>query len=114
MTSIEAFRDHLETSTGIPFAAMAWKRNPEVDAWGLITITAEAGSVWGDNRKEEQALMGQIHLFTRRPGQADMAAVQDALNPLEIHWRLDAVQYETDKQLVHYTWVWADWAGDLL
>ena len=102
-------KDHLEAATGFPFALYAWRETPDEPAFGIVNIVAEIGAIWGDDEQQEQALTGQIHLFTRRAGSADMKNVQEALKQEGIHWRLDAVQYEADTRLLHYTWVWSEW-----
>ena len=108
MTNLEQMRTRIETATGYPFALYAWQQTPSVQAWGIINLVAEQGAVWGDNEQQEQALTGQLHLFTRSAGGADMLAVQEALKQEDVSWRLSAVQYEQDTRLLHYTWIWSD------
>lgn len=108
MTDIEQLKNAIETATGFPFALYAWAQTPDAPAWGIVNTVAEIGAVWGDNRQQEQALTGQVHLFTRRHASADMTAVQAALGDQEISWKLSAVQYERDTRLLHYTWIWSD------
>jgi hypothetical protein len=108
VTDLEQLRSTAETVTGFPFALYAWQQTPSVPAWGTVNLVSEIGSVWGDDEQQEQALTGQLHLFTRRAGNADMKVVQQALAREDISWRLSAVQYEQDTRLLHYTWVWSD------
>lgn len=112
MTDQDALRERLESGTGFPSADYAWTRTPDADAWLRLNLIGEAGAVWGDDRQQDQALSGQVHLFTRRMGSADMRAVQAVLREQDFHWRLDGVAYESDTRLLHYTWVWNDWEED--
>lgn len=69
----------------------------------------EAASLMGDNMKIAQAMTGTIDYFTRTEYDPKAQQIQDALNGLEIFWRLASVQREEDTGLIHYEWVWEIW-----
>jgi len=111
VTDLETLRGNLEHGTGFPFALYAWRDTPKANAWGTVNLVAEVASIWADDRQEEQALTGQVHLFTQHP--MDFLTVQRILAAQDFYWRLDGAQYEQDTRLLHYTWIWSDWR-DLL
>ena len=67
----------------------------------------EDGSFHAGNRKEELRLHGTIDLFTQTEFDAMADWIQDALNGIEnCGWTLQAVQYEDETGLIHYTYEW--------
>lgn len=66
----------------------------------------EAGSGHADNHKTTQVLTGTIDYFTKTENDPNFAAIQAALNSLDIGWRLNSIQYEDDTKYIHYEWVW--------
>lgn len=69
----------------------------------------EADSFDADNRKEEQVLTGYIDFYTRTEFDQIADLIQDALYGLQdepFTWRLDAVDFEDETNLIHYAWIW--------
>lgn len=67
--------------------------------------TGEADSFDGDNRKQEQAVDISVDYYTKAEFDAVVDEIQAELNASCNSWRLDAVQFEEDTELIHYTWV---------
>lgn len=65
-----------------------------------------ADTVFANDRVENQAVTGTVHLFTRTlEGEPLAQAVPRALDEV-CAWRLGSVQYEQETGLLHYEWVW--------
>lgn len=77
------------------------KMNPPFIVWAE---DSESSALSGDNHKAEQAVSGWIDFYTKQEYDPTIDVIQDILNGLPIGWRLDAVQYEDDTELIHYTW----------
>ena len=72
-------------------------------------IWAESGeenSFHANNRKKEQNIIGTVDLFTKTEFDTLVDSVQETLENLGVTWSLDAVQYEDETNLIHYTWNW--------
>lgn len=68
--------------------------------------TGEEDSFDSDNHKSEQRIIGTVDCFTRTEFDTLLDSVQTTLDTLGLTWRLDAVQYEEETNLIHYTWSW--------
>lgn len=67
--------------------------------------SSEDDSFNANNRKEEQQLFGYIDLFTQKEFNPLCDDIQTALSAVEgCSYILQAVQYEDDTKLIHYTW----------
>lgn len=64
-------------------------------------------SFHGDGHKGEQVIIGAVNFFTRTEFDPTVDAIQTILDDSEdVAWTLDAVQYEDETNLIHYTWAW--------
>ncbi len=64
-------------------------------------------SLDANNRKAEQMINGTVDYFTKREFDSTVDTIQDILDAAEsVAWYLDAVQYEDETGLIHYTWTW--------
>lgn len=67
----------------------------------------EDSSLEGDGHKQEQSISGTVDYFTKTENDPNIDAIQDALNGIDVcSWELEAVQYEEDTNLIHYSWTW--------
>lgn len=66
----------------------------------------QAGSVWAENKMQNQVVEGTVDYFTKSEDDTNVEAIQNALNDAEISWRLNSVQYELNTNLIHFEWVW--------
>lgn len=74
-----------------------------------FVVWAEAGessSLDADDRKQMQAIEGTVDYYTKTEYDPLCDSIQQALNALGTGWKLDAVQYEDETNLIHYTWSW--------
>lgn len=66
----------------------------------------ESGSLSGDGRKIGRTLEGSIDLYSKRPDDPFINAIEKALNDAGICFRLNSIQYEQDTKIIHHEWVW--------
>lgn len=90
--------------TGISFADTGWSVAPGTDH-GIVRIEGGADALWADDRMQEQAIRGTVHLFTRDDGRGQMMAVQEALNRAGVSFKFGSRQYEEGTRLTHYEWI---------
>ena len=68
---------------------------------------SEDGSFDTNNHKKEQQVHGTVDYFTKVEFDEAVDDIQEYLNSVnDFGWRLDAVQYEDDTNLIHFTWEW--------
>lgn len=65
----------------------------------------ESGSLSGDGRKVGRILEGSIDLYSKRPDDPFINAIEKALNDAGICFRLNSIQYEPDTKVIHHEWV---------
>jgi hypothetical protein len=68
--------------------------------------TGENNSFHSDNQKSEQRIVGTVDCFTKSEFDPLLDDIQQTFADLGLTWTLDAVQYETETKLIHYTWSW--------
>lgn len=68
--------------------------------------TGEENSFHADNGKAEQRIVGTVDCFTRTEFDSLLDDIQGAFESLGLTWKLDAVQYEAETKLIHYSWTW--------
>lgn len=66
--------------------------------------TAEDSSSWAGNHKTEQSINVAVDYFTLRELDPLVDSIQEVLNSITSGWMLEAVQYEDETNLIHYTW----------
>lgn len=67
---------------------------------------AESGSANANNHKTEQEIEGSVDLYTKTEYDSLIDDVQETLDSLGVAWNLEAVQYEDETNLIHYSWTW--------
>ena len=65
----------------------------------------ESGGLSGDGRKIGRILEGSIDLYSKRPDDSFINAIEKALNDAGICFRLNSIQYERDTKVIHHEWV---------
>lgn len=82
-----------------------WRPNmqPPFLVW---SETGETESFNADNAKREQAIEGTADYYTLTEYDANIDAIQTALNTLGGGWVLTSVDYEDETKLIHYSWTW--------
>jgi hypothetical protein len=68
--------------------------------------TGEENPFYANNRKEEQNIAGTVDLFTKTEFDPLVDEVQETLEGLGVTWSLNAVAYEDETKMIHYTWDW--------
>ena len=63
----------------------------------------ESDSAYVDNHKTEQAIHCTADYYTKTEYDPNIDVVQDIFDGLGLVWRIEAVQYEEDTKLIHYT-----------
>lgn len=92
-------------ATEIPFAESGWDKAPAGD-YGVYGLDMPGDTIWADGHMAERAMQGSIDLFARHgPGRDKARQIEDALDGLGINWFLNSVQYESDRRITHWEWV---------
>ena len=66
---------------------------------------SEGDSIWTSNHLQEQIIQGSVDYFTKTEFDPVVDEIQSALNGVELlGWNLEAVLYEDETNLIHYTW----------
>lgn len=91
--------------TGIPFEEGAWDKAPAGD-YGVYALDGTGETMWADGHMAERAMQGSIDLFARRgPGREQAKKVEAGLNQLGLSWSLNSIQYESERHITHWEWV---------
>lgn len=94
--------------TGIEFVETEWEDADRIGGnadYGIIDIDGAGDTVWGDDQMGLQAIEGTVDLFTHDAGRDKIDIIQGVFNDLHVSFRLNAVQYERNRHLTHYTWI---------
>ena len=78
-------------------------REPPYIVWAE---EGQAGASYGDGKMSRQVLTGTIDYYTKDEYDAGVWLIQNALNTVDIGWRLNSIQLEDEIGVVHYEWVW--------
>lgn len=92
-------------ATDIPFEEIAWENAPQVGPYGVISLDGQGAALWADDRMTEQALQGTIDLYVRDRGLPEMLTVQNVLAAQGVAWALNSIQFESERQLMHFEWI---------
>ena len=93
-------------ATNIAFVAYDWDKSPTGVAYGVLSLTGGANTIFSDNHINAQAVEGVVDLYDVSTSTANAKTVQDVLDGMDgCTWRLNSVQYESDTKLVHYEWI---------
>ena len=100
---VQQIRDALKTVNGLNIYHY-WRPNmvPPFVVWAE---TGEADSFHSDDHKTEQGIRGTADYYTKTEYDANIDAIQTALDSVGA-FRLDAVEYEDETNLIHYSWIW--------
>lgn len=66
--------------------------------------SGENSSFSSDNVKAEQAIDIAVDLYTKTEFDPLIDSLQELFNAVSGSWTLDAVSYEDDSELIHYSW----------
>ena len=91
----------------LPVAEDGWDVRPDADSYGEIQYEFEAGSLDGDNRKNDRAYEGSMDLYSRkRNGDGWPELIEQVLTDhCDSCWRLNYHTHETNTSLFHWEWV---------
>lgn len=80
-----------------------WK--PHMNAPYCVWQEESTEAVWTSNHVGEFTVSGSIDYFTKIEFDSMVDTIQESLNSIEcLGWNLEAVQYEDQTNLIHYTW----------
>lgn len=74
------------------------------DSYIVWQEDSEESSFEANNHKEEQQIHGTVDYFTLTEFDQNIDAIQETLNSIMVGWRLNAVDYEDETNLIHYEW----------
>ena len=95
-----------EPAITLPVAEDEWKTRPDAESWGAITNTTEAGSLNGDNEKDDRSFAGSVDLFSyQRSGAGWIGLIEKTLRDFcGASWSLNSRQHERDNGIFHWEW----------
>lgn len=102
MSCLTDVKDALCACSDRVYHYFAAKAEPPYLVW---SESGRPGFSAGD-RREEYSDSGLLHLFTRTERDPLIDKLEAALDERAIGYELEAVQYEDDTGLLHYTWSW--------
>ena len=81
---------------------------PQMDAPFCVWQEEQEGdSLWASNHKKEFVLTGTIDYYTKKDFDPIVDQIQAVMDIIEnFGWTLDAVLYENETELIHYSWSW--------
>jgi len=106
MQNLDALKNALLT-VGPPVSHYTAAKQP--DKYIVWAEDGQANAIWADGHMQEQAITGTVDYFTKSEYDANVAAIQTALNSIDVSWRLESVQYEDFSGYIHYEWTWSAW-----
>lgn len=99
---LQDLRDALLKITPNAFHYHAHKQTDSYIVWAEDS-QGDAGH--GDNRMTIQTIQGTIDYFTKTEFDPVFNEIQQALNNLDMAWRLNSIQHEDETGYIHYEWV---------
>lgn len=60
-----------------------------------------------DNKKGERSLEGVIDFYTLKESDAKLDEIENALVAMGAAWQLTSVMYESETNLIHFSWDWS-------
>ncbi len=92
-------------ATGIPFEEGGWDKAPAGD-YGVYALDMPGDTLWADGHMAERAMQGSIDFFARRgPGREKAKMIEAELDKLGLSWYLNSVQYESERRITHWEWI---------
>lgn len=78
---------------------------PHMNAPFCVWQEESTEAVWMGNHVGEFSVSGSIDYFTKKEFDPMVDSIQEAMNTVEsLGWSLEAVQYEDETALIHYSW----------
>lgn len=75
------------------------------DKYIVWSEDGQSDELVADDHVEEQEIQGTIDYFTKTEYDPNFGKIQQALNDIEITWRLNSIQYEEETGFIHYEWI---------
>ena len=102
LSCLEKVKDALLTVTDNVGHYTAYDDSDRYIVWAE---DSEVAALNTDNYKAGQTIEGTIDYFTKTEDDANIEAIQNALNAARIGWELNSVQYEDETRFIHYEWL---------
>ena len=105
----EKLREFMNEIKSVKEGLKVYHYEKAAKATAPYVVWAEEGeddSLDADNNKEEQQIEGWLEFYTQTEFDSAIDDIQEKLNEITCGWRLDAVQYEDETKLIHYSWTW--------
>ena len=64
-------------------------------------------SFHSDNSKSERSLQGVVDYYTQTENDPNLDSIEIALDSMKAAWSLTSVQFESETELIHFTWDWS-------
>jgi len=102
MASLDDLKNALLTVTDNVGHYEAFKKDDQYIVWAE---DGQAAAGYYDNHMASQAITGTVDYFTKMENDPNFGKIQKALNSIDIAWRLNSIQNETETGYIHYEWV---------
>ena len=90
-------------SVGVPVSH--YEARKQKDQYIVWAEDSQSGGLWADNGMTHQVIQGTVDYFTKMEYDQNVEKIQAAMSNV-VSWRLNSVQYEEDKDYIHWEWVW--------
>lgn len=64
-------------------------------------------SFHSNNSKSERALEGVCDFYTLEENDSKIDEIENALEGMGASWQLTSVQFESESELIHFSWDWS-------
>ena len=91
----------------LPCVVTHYTRTKAAPPFLIWAEDGEEESFHSNNRKSEQQITGTVNYYTKTEFDPLVDVIQSILNDNTIAWTLEAVMYEEETELIHYTWRWS-------
>lgn len=76
------------------------------DKYIIWAEDGEGNSIHADDHKEKQVITGTVDYYTPDDFDPAFDRIQQEFEKYGISYRFNSSQYEEEKGLIHYEWVW--------
>lgn len=85
---------HYEKPASVQAPYMVWQEQAE-------------SSFHSNNSKSERALEGVCEFYTQTESDPKLDEIENALEGMGASWQLTSVQFESESELIHFSWDWS-------
>lgn len=106
MSITETLNEFYKIFYNLPCTVTHYTRAKAAPPFLIWAEEGEEESVNSDNHKSEQQITGTVNFYTKTEFDPLIDMIQTILNDNAVGWMLEAVMYEDETALIHYSWRW--------